>query len=144
MSTIVTDSGFTAKPAPRTFHAWTDMFPALPQGTEKQTLAIDIKNTQNPSELTPYLDRLSMIRIDFPNSADGRGFSIARQLRLNGYTGHLRARGHLLADHYAMARRSGFDDVEIDDTLAQRQPQEQWQARANWRAHDYQARLGRI
>ena len=42
-----------------------------------------------------------------------------------------------------MARRSGFDEVEIDEALAARQPEAQWLARADWRAHDYQARLGR-
>ena len=40
-----------------------------------------------------------------------------------------------------MARRAGFDEVEISDDLATRQPEDQWLARANWQAHDYQARL---
>ena len=53
----------------------------------------------------------------------------------------LRAKGHILADQYAMARRSGFDDVQIDADLAARQPEEQWTARADWQAHHYQARL---
>jgi hypothetical protein len=50
----------------------------------------------------------------------------------------------VLADQYAMARRAGFDEVEIDDALAARQPEAQWRARADWRAHDYQSRLGRV
>jgi uncharacterized protein (DUF934 family) len=79
--------------------------------------------------------------VDFPSFADGRGFTIARILRLKGYTGRLRAKGHVLADQYAMARRSGFDEVEIDAELAARQPEDQWLARANWQDHDYQARL---
>ncbi len=58
-----------------------------------------------------------------------------------GYDGRLRARGHVLADQYAMARRSGFDEVEISDDLAARQPEDQWLARAGWKEHDYQARL---
>ena len=40
-----------------------------------------------------------------------------------------------------MARRSGFDEVEISDDLAARQPEDQWQARADWAAHSYQQRL---
>ncbi|EKD60550.1 MAG: hypothetical protein ACD_54C00681G0002 [uncultured bacterium] len=40
-----------------------------------------------------------------------------------------------------MARRTGFDQVEIPDDLAARQPEAQWTARADWRAHDYQSRL---
>jgi uncharacterized protein (DUF934 family) len=47
----------------------------------------------------------------------------------------------VLADQYAMARRAGFDEVEITAALAARQGQEQWLFRANWQAHDYQARL---
>ena len=40
-----------------------------------------------------------------------------------------------------MARRSGFDEVEITADLAARQTEDQWQFRADWRAHDYQSRL---
>ena len=82
-----------------------------------------------------------MIRVDFPSFADGRGFTIARRLRLMGFQGRLRAKGHVIADQYAMARRAGFDEVEISEELAARQPEDQWLARANWSAHDYQSRL---
>jgi uncharacterized protein (DUF934 family) len=58
-----------------------------------------------------------------------------------GYTGELRALGPVIADQYAMARRVGFDSVEIPDELAIRQPQAQWLLRADWKAHDYLARL---
>jgi uncharacterized protein (DUF934 family) len=58
-----------------------------------------------------------------------------------GYVGELRATGPVIADQYAMARRVGFDSVEIPDDLAQRQPQAQWISRADWREHDYQAQL---
>ena len=81
------------------------------------------------------------IRIDFPNFSDGRGFTIARVLRARGYKGRLRARGHLIADQYAMARRVGFDEVEIPDALAARQPEASWLARADWRDHDPRSRL---
>jgi uncharacterized protein (DUF934 family) len=79
--------------------------------------------------------------VDFPSFADGRGFTIAAILRRMGYAGRLRAKGHVIADQYAMARRSGFDEVEIDAGLAERQPENQWLARANWQTHNYQARL---
>jgi uncharacterized protein (DUF934 family) len=69
------------------------------------------------------------------------GFSIAAELRRMGYKGRLRAKGHVISDQYAMARRVGFDEVEIDDTLAARQPEAEWLFRANWTEHDYQARL---
>lgn len=122
MSIIVTDTGF----GPDT---WTGDAP------------LDLASDTDPKTVIAQLPELDMIRVDFPSSADGRGFSIARQLRLHGYKGRLRARGHLLADQYAMARRAGFDDVEIDEVLAARQPEDQWLFRANWKAHDYQSRL---
>jgi uncharacterized protein (DUF934 family) len=131
MSIIVTDTGF----GPDT---WTGGFD---EPNETRSDALDIGPDANPTDLAPALPDLKMIRVDFPSFADGRGFSIARRLRLLGYRGRLRARGHVLADQYTMARRSGFDEVEIDTDLANRQPQDQWLARANWQAHDYQSRL---
>ena len=83
-----------------------------------------------------------MIRIDFPSFADGRGFTLARLIRLLGFTGRLRAKGHVIADQYAMARRSGFDEIEISSELASRQSEEQSLFRANeWQEYDYQAWL---
>ena len=95
----------------------------------------------DPRPLAGRLDGLRLVRIAFPSFADGRGFTLARLIRQQGYKGWLRAQGHVIADQYAMARRSGFDDVEIDDDLAARQPENQWLARADWRAHDYQSRM---
>ncbi|MGA9253904.1 MAG: DUF934 domain-containing protein [Roseobacter sp.] len=131
MTVIVTDAGF----GPET---WTEGFAAL--GAANDAEALDISSDTQPDDI-PICSGLKMVRIDFPSSSDGRGFTIARALRLRGYTGRLRARGHVLADQYAMARRAGFDEVEINDDLAARQPQEQWRFRANWQDHDYQNRL---
>ena len=131
MTTIVTDTGF----GPDT---WTGGFTAF--GAANDAEALDVPSDVDPQDI-PLCDSLQMVRVDFPSSADGRGFTIARALRLRGYTGRLRARGHVLADQYAMARRSGFDEVEIDSALAERQPQDQWLFRADWRSHDYQSRL---
>ena len=102
---------------------------------------IDMTSDTAPAKLPDLLHGMELVRVDFPSFADGRGFTLARLIRQHGFQGHLRARGHVIADQYAMARRSGFDDVEIDEDLAKRQPEDQWLARANWQAHDYQARL---
>lgn len=101
---------------------------------------LDVPNTVSAEQLRPYFDA-ALIRISFPAFHDGRGFTIAQTLRQLGYAGRLRAHGHVVADQYAMARRCGFDDVEISDDLARRQPQAQWLSRADWTAHSYQARL---
>ncbi len=124
MSVIVTDAGFGRD---RHREGWTDLPPDA-----------------DPEALRPVLAGISAIRIAFPAFSDGRGFTLAARLRRMGFTGRLRARGHLIADQYAMARRSGFDEVEIASALAARQPQEQWLARADWQAHDHRRRLGRI
>jgi uncharacterized protein (DUF934 family) len=104
-------------------------------------VAVDLASDAEPDDLIGCLSRIAIIRVDFPSFADGRGFTIAAQLRRLGFTGRLRARGHVISDQYAMARRSGFDEVEIDQALATRQPEAEWLARADWHAHDYQARL---
>ncbi|MBC9247735.1 DUF934 domain-containing protein [Paracoccus sp. 11-3] len=91
-------------------------------------------------ELVDHLHR-TLVAIDFPAFTDGRGFSIARRLRELGYQGRLRANGRLIADQYAMARRVGFDEVVVAPDIAQRQPQEQWLARANWKEWDHRSQL---
>ena len=133
MSVIVTDTGFVADD-------WTvGIVPLDDLGAHQG--AIDLANTADPVALGNQLATLQLIRIAFPAFNDGRGFTLAARLRRMGYTGRLRAVGHVLADQYAMARRSGFDEVEISDNLAARQPAGQWAFRADWRAHDCQARL---
>ena len=131
MSVLVTDTGFTADD-------WTHGY--CEDGAANDCRAVDLASDADAHALT-LTPALEMIRVDFPSFADGRGFTIARVLRLRGYKGRLRAHGHVLADQYAMARRAGFDEVEIDDDLAARQPEDQWLARADWQAHDYQSRL---
>lgn len=133
MSVIVMDNGFSDD-------TWTGGF-AGPEAQAANCQGVDLGPDAALDTLRNRLDKIAMIRVAFPSFADGRGFTIARRLRLMGYRGRLRAKGHMIADQYAMARRSGFDEVEISDDLATRQPQDQWLARADWRTHDYQSRL---
>jgi uncharacterized protein (DUF934 family) len=102
---------------------------------------IDIASDTRPADLPRGLSAAALVRVAFPAFSDGRGFTLARHLRDTGFTGRLRAGGHVIADQYAMARRSGFDEVEIDNDLAARQPEADWLFRADWRANDYQARM---
>ncbi|MDP3960355.1 MAG: DUF934 domain-containing protein [Pseudorhodobacter sp.] len=135
MSVLVTDTGFSSPAEVGTFVSLADR--------AGHCGAIDLKNTDDPALLADVLHDLRLIRVDFPAFTDGRGFTIARRLRTMGYTGTLRAQGHVLADQYTMARRVGFDEVEISDDLAARQPADQWRFRSDWQAHDYQSRLRR-
>jgi uncharacterized protein (DUF934 family) len=103
--------------------------------------AVDLAHTDDPAALVPDLANLALIRVTTPAFNDGRAFTIARRLRVMGFKGRLRAVGPVIADQYAMARRVGFDEVEIPDDLAARQPEAQWKFRANWQDHDYLSRL---
>jgi uncharacterized protein (DUF934 family) len=132
MSVLVTDQGFAAV-SEVGFVPLADI--ARHQG------AVDLANTDDPEALRAALPDLNLIRIAFPAFSDGRAFTIARRLRMMGYTGTLRAFGPVIADQYAMLRRTGFDEVEIPDDLAARQPEDQWLFRADWQAHHYQAML---
>lgn len=133
MSVIVTDNGFGAED-------WVHGFVTRDDAAANRMQCIDLPSDTAPDTLAS-LANAPMIRIDFPSFADGRGFTLASILRRAGFKGRLRARGHVIADQYAMARRSGFDEVEIDDALAARQPEDQWLFRADWQNHNYQARM---
>ncbi len=112
---------------------------------EAETLTYEGANLWLENDIdisTVNLENVALIAIPFPSYSDGRGFGLARALRRIGYNGHLRAVGHVIADQYAMARRVGFNDVEISDELATRQPEAQWMRRADWQTFDYQTRLG--
>lgn len=127
---IVRDDGFHTEDWPHGFAppAANQHAKGLDLGPETDLAALDLSGVE-------------AIRIAFPKFSDGRGFTLARRLRQAGFAGRLRAAGHVIADQYAMARRSGFDEVEIDAALAARQTEDQWLARADWRAHDHRSRL---
>ncbi|MCA1953179.1 MAG: DUF934 domain-containing protein [Hyphomicrobiales bacterium] len=105
-----------------------DAPPAPPAGN--RALGIEIANTVRIDALRPYLDRFALIAIGFPAFSDGRGFSLAKQLRNAGFRGTLRAVGPLIADQFAYALACGFDEVELPEALATRQPAEIWLAAA--------------
>ncbi|MCC6864447.1 MAG: DUF934 domain-containing protein [Rhodobacteraceae bacterium] len=133
MSVIVNDTGFHEEDWNAPMVVLTDL--AYHKG------AIDLAHTDDPTVLKSQIDQLQLIRVAFPTFSDGRAFTIARRLRMMGYKGRLRANGPVIADQYTMARRVGFDEVEIPVELALRQPVEQWTFRTDWRANDYQAKL---
>lgn len=136
MRIIVTDKGFAVDD-------WFPPFLSVAQLRLSDTggHGVILPADQDPTQLLSYLDQVGMIRVPFENFADGRGFSVAKRLRLLGYSGRLRAAGHILADQYRNARRSGFDEVEIDEALAARQPESQWRRYADWQAGDYRTHL---
>jgi uncharacterized protein (DUF934 family) len=71
-------------------------------------------NNRRVAELAPYVDRLALIILVFPNFKDGRAYSQARLLRERyGFRGELRASGEILRDQFLFLVRAGFDALEV-------------------------------
>lgn len=105
-------------------------------------IGAEIANNSDPGALEPWFERLDVIAVEFPKSADGRGFSIATRLRRLGYKGELRASGHVVPDQYGLALACGFDTVEISEQQAIRQPEEHWAAAQATMSLAYQGGYG--
>ncbi len=70
----------------------------------------------SPAAVAPLLGLLSLVALRLPKSKDGRAFTQARALReYHGFTGEIRATGHVIPDHYAMLLRCGFSTVEVPE-----------------------------
>ena len=83
-----------------------------------------IASDERPEVLKGELDSFAVVAVDFPKFTDGRGYSIAYNLRMRlGYTGQLRAIGDVLRDQLFQMQRTGFDafatrqDRNINDAL---------------------------
>ena len=144
---IVTDDGFAEDDRAELLMAGVygevaldDLRAGLPAG-RPEVVGLMLANDTDARDVLPFFDTVQAITITFPSFADGRGFSLARQLRRLGFTGDLIATGHVIADQYAHARRCGFDAVAIDAKTAARQPEDQWTAQVPRINVTYQNRL---
>ena len=88
------------------------------------TVGVWIASDERPEELKGELDRFAVVAVDFPKFTDGRGYSVAYNLRTRlAYTGELRAIGDVLRDQLFSMQRVGFDayatrpDRSIHDAL---------------------------
>jgi uncharacterized protein (DUF934 family) len=76
-------------------------------------LGVRVPSDKLPADV-PELGRLALIAIEFPRFTDGRGYSVARQLRQrHGFTGELRAVGWVLRDQLRYLERCGFNAFEL-------------------------------
>lgn len=87
-------------------------------------LGVWLASNERPEELKGEMEKFAVIAVDFPKFADGRGYSIAYNLRARlGYAGELRAIGDVLRDQMFYMQRVGFDafaprpDKNIHDAL---------------------------
>jgi uncharacterized protein (DUF934 family) len=77
-------------------------------------LGIWLDSHEDAEALAPDLDRFELVAVNFPQFADGRGYSIARLLRQrHGYAGELRAVGDVLRDQLYYLSRCGFDAFSL-------------------------------
>lgn len=89
-------------------------------------------------EVAPLLDDASLFAIVFPTFSDGRGFSLARRLRLAGFSGSLRAVGPVIPDQIRHARAVGFDEISLPNNVASRHSAEDWRIAASIISNAYQ------
>jgi uncharacterized protein (DUF934 family) len=87
-------------------------------------LGVWLASDERAEDLKNDLARFSVIAVDFPKFADGRGYTIAHHLRTRlGYAGELRAIGDVLRDQMFYLQRVGFDafaarsDKDIGEAL---------------------------
>jgi uncharacterized protein (DUF934 family) len=92
--------------------------------TKRGDVGVWIASHERPEVLKADVEQLPVIAVDFPKFADGRGYSIAYNLRARlGYTGELRAIGDVLRDQLFYMSRVGFNafavraDRDIHDAL---------------------------
>jgi uncharacterized protein (DUF934 family) len=84
------------------------------------------------------------VRLTIAGFADGRAFSLARQLRLRGFAGPVELVGDIVPDQLPMAVAAGIDVVEISEAHAARCQEPQWRDKATKPRFGYQRDLGRV
>lgn len=90
----------------------------------RKDIAVWLASDERPEQLKEDIAALPLIAVDFPTFSDGRGYSIAFNLRSRlGYEGEIRAIGDVLRDQLFYMQRVGFDafatreDRSIEDAL---------------------------
>ncbi len=100
---------------------WLAQKPAL---AARSDIGVWLAPDERAESLKDDAGSLPLIAVDFPNFADGRGYSTAFSLRTRiGFTGELRAIGDVLRDQLFYMQRVGFNafatrpDRSIEDAL---------------------------
>ena len=83
---------------------------------DKDSVGVWLDSDDTVDALAEHCNSLKLIAINFPVFADGRGYSLARQLRDHlGYTGELRAIGDVARDQMFFYQRVGFNSFSLRD-----------------------------
>ncbi len=91
--------------------------------------ALRVGDVASHDRITQLLDQ-PVVRLQVDGFADGRGFSVARQLRLLGFAGVIEVIGDLLPDQLPMAAASGIDAILIRPEHARRCEESQWRLKS--------------
>ena len=84
----------------------------------KDKLGICLKSGEEPAQIADFVDRFSLIALEFPAYRNGRAYSYAYLLRERyGFKGELRAVGTVLRDQFNYLTRVGFDTLEVRDNI---------------------------
>lgn len=79
-------------------------------------VGVRLASDQLADTISGDLKYLSVVAIEFPVFSDGRGFSTARSLREQyGYTGEIRAVGHIIRDQFLFLQRCGVNAFELTE-----------------------------
>ena len=91
---------------------------------DRKDVGVWLASSERPEDLANDVGTIPVIAIDFPKFADGRGYSIAYNMRARlDYKGELRAIGDVLRDQLFYMQRVGFNafatrpDRNIHDAL---------------------------
>ena len=93
------------------------------------TNVLHVGEVASSDQINQLLDQQT-VRLKVDGFADGRGFSVARQLRLLGFNGAIELVGDLLPDQLPMAAASGVDAILIRTEHAERCEEGQWQQKS--------------
>jgi uncharacterized protein (DUF934 family) len=92
--------------------------------SSRKDIGVWLASDERPEQLKDDVAALPLIAVDFPAFSDGRGYSIAFNLRSRlGYGGEIRAIGDVLRDQLFYMQRVGFnafatrEDRSIEDAL---------------------------
>lgn len=95
---------------------WLNLPEELNQKLNQSELGLFIDSHQTCDDLPDNFEMAAAIAINFPAFTDGRGYSIAKDLRLlKNYQGEIRAVGEVLHDQLNAMMRCGFDAFELVD-----------------------------
>lgn len=82
--------------------------------TARGDVGVRLTAADEPEALFADVAALALVAVEFSKFTDGRGYSTARLLReRGGYSGELRAVGHVLRDQLLYMHRVGFDAFEL-------------------------------